>query len=263
MTAKLSVSLITYNAQRLLKNVLSAVAPIADEIVIVDNGSTDDTLEIAKEFGVKVFIEDWKGYGKQKQSCIAKCSGDWILALDADEVLTPNSLEVIKRVINSAQYSAYEIVRINYCFEKLVRHCFPDEYKIRLFKAGTANFSSALVHEKVEVADAAGVGRLREVQILHYTGVDLEDFVFKTHKYAITVARQHYISGKRSNIFSIIFKPIFKFCKMYFFQLGFLDGVAGLILSFNAANYKFISYAQLYLLVSGSRARRAAGEPQE
>jgi glycosyltransferase involved in cell wall biosynthesis len=246
MATKLSVSLITYNAQRLLKEVLSAVQPIADEIVIVDNGSTDRTLEIAEEFGAKVFIEDWKGYGKQKQSCVAKCSGDWILALDSDEVLTSESLEVIKQAINSTQYLAYEIRRTNYCFGKSVCHSFPDEYIVRLFKVGAANFSSALVHEKVEISDK--VGRLKKAQMLHYTAVDLEDFVFKTHTYAVTLARQFHAVGKRCSVLSVIFKPIFKFLKMYFFQLGFLDGVAGLILAINAANYKFISYAQLYLL---------------
>ncbi len=241
---ELSVGIITFNEEKILGKTLESVKEIADEIIIIDSFSTDKTVEIAQKYGARVFQEEWKGFGPQKNSVIDKCSGKWILLIDADEVLSRELINKIKDILNdNNEYDVYEINRCSVCFGKEIKYGgWSGQYATRLFKNGDVKVSESLVHE--EFISEKKKGKLKE-KIYHYTYLTLEDYFKRFNRYTSLGALEYYKRGKKASGIHIVFNPIYKFFRMYILRLGFLDGIEGLLLAVISANYSMVKYYKL------------------
>ena len=241
---KLSVGIITLNEEKIIEKTLKSVEAIADEIIIVDSNSSDKTIEIAKSFGAKVFIEDWKGFGPQKNSVIEKCNGDWILLIDADEELSEGLVQKIREIVNGKNdYNVYKINRSSVCFGKRIRYGgWSNQYAVRLWKKNSVKVNDNFVHEDYLTKES--IGFIKE-NINHYSYLSLEDYLSRFNRYTTLGAEEYYKRGKKAGVFSIVINPIFKFLRMYIIRLGFLDGLEGLLLSILSANYTMVKYYKL------------------
>lgn len=245
MNATLSVILITKNEEQ---NVAECLASIrwANEIIVVDAESTDRTVEIARTFTPHVFIEPWAGFAMAKQFALDRATGEWILWIDADERVTDELAEELHAVIatNDASMNAYRIARRAFFLGKWIRHCgwYPG-YVVRLFRRSAARFSDHDVHEEVLVDGS--IGTLKS-DMLHYTDRDLAHYFQKFNRYTSLAADRSHHDGKRASVFDIMLRPGWMFLRMYFFKLGFLDGMHGFVLSVLSASYVLTKYAKLW-----------------
>lgn len=220
----------------------------ADEIIVVDSGSKDRTLEIAQSFGAKTSYHDFGGHGEQKNVALGLCTSDWILLLDADEVLTPGLQEEILDVLSSEpKYGAYWIPRLNFIFGRWMRHggFYPDR-KLRLFRSGAARLSEGVGPHSTPQFEGRR-GKLKH-DMLHYAYPDLNIYLEHMNRYSSEIAQLLYDKGRTSKslpvfIWNAILNPAATFVYNYFFRLGFLDGREGLLLHWNHSVYihwKFI-----------------------
>lgn len=241
---RLSVAIITLNEERILEKTLCAVKNIADEIVIVDSGSVDNTEKIACKYGAKFFVEPWKGYGPQRNSAIDRCSGEWILNIDADEELSPALEKKIGEIKKSSDNKkVYSVNFTSVCFGKKIRHGgWSNTHRVRLFRKEAGRFNSNVVHE--EFVTDEKIYTLKE-DIYHHSYVSLEDYFQKFNRYTTEGAVDYYRKGKKSNIFQLTLNPLFKFIRMYIVRLGFLDGVEGFILACTSSLYTMVKYYKL------------------
>ena len=244
MKMKLSVGIITYNEERNLPKTLEAARKIADEIIIVDSHSTDGTVKMAESYGATVYSEDWKGFGPQKNSVIDKCQGEWILLIDADEELSDELVEKIKKIIDGkSEYDVYDINRCSVCFGKELKYGgWSKQYATRLWKRGTVRVSDSLVHE--EFITESTKGKIPE-KIYHYSYLTMHDYFERFNKYTTLGAQEYFKRGKKVSWFQIVFNPIFKFIRMYIIRLGFLDGIEGFTIASTSAMYSMIKYFKL------------------
>ena len=244
----LSVIVIAKDEEASIARTLESVA-FADEVVVVDSGSTDRTVAIARELGAKVTMTaDWPGFGPQKNRALDLATGDWVLSLDADEWLTAESAEEIRRVVsaNDAEVVAYRMPRRSSFCGRFLRHSgwWPD-YVLRLFRRGRARFSDDMVHERV-IAD--GKIETLSLPIMHETFVDLEDLVDKMNRYSTHGARQLQREGKSSSLVEAIARALWEFFRTYVLRAGFLDGREGFMLAWATAEGTYYRYAKLMRL---------------
>ncbi|MGL6024390.1 MAG: glycosyltransferase family 2 protein, partial [Cetobacterium sp.] len=200
---KISVAMITFNEEKILRKTLESVKELADEIIIVDSGSTDSTEIIAKEFGAKFYVESWKGYGPQRNSAIQKCRGTWILNIDADEEISDELKVKIKEITSDEKNKAeiFKINRLSVCFGKELKHGgWGTSYAIRLFKKGVGQFNDNTVHEAFETE--AEVFKIKE-NILHHSYLTMDDYFIRFNRYTTEGAKDYYKKGKRVSIFDI------------------------------------------------------------
>lgn len=246
--ATLSVALIVKNEELNLAECLETVK-WADEIVVLDAGSTDNTIEIARQYTDNVYINaDWQGYGIQRQRLQEFCSCDWILMLDADERLTPELTTEIQKVLaEDKQNNVYALPRLSWCFGDFIRHSgwYPD-YVTRLYVKNKAHYTSQLVHEKLEYSASMHMVKLKG-DLLHYTYRNLEHYLVKSASYASAWAEQKENKGKSSSLLQGFLHGVACFLKMYVFRLGFLDGRQGLLLAMLSAHSTFAKYADLWI----------------
>lgn len=242
---RLSVAMITKNEEKNLERTLKSVQSFADEIVIVDSGSTDRTEEIAKTYGAKFYSEAWKGYGGQRNSVIDKAQGEWILNIDADEEISPELQKKILEIKNSdGDKSVYSINFTSVCFGKKIKHGgWSNSYHIRLFKKEAGRFNDNTVHESFQTKEK--IHMLKE-DIYHHSYSSLGDYFAKFNRYTTEGALEYYKRGKRCNIFQLAINPLFKFLRMYIFRLGFLDGKEGFVLACTSSLYTMVKYYKLY-----------------
>jgi glycosyltransferase involved in cell wall biosynthesis len=249
----LSVVIITYNEEanigRTLKSVLPLVANGHGEIIVVDSGSTDRTVEIAREHGARVFSEEWKGYAAQKNSAIAKASGDWILSLDADEEVESRLAEEIAPLLQASSpgIQGYWLPRKNFFLGRWIRHggFWPDR-KLRLFRRGTGQIAERAVHEVIKVDGPTG--RL-EHALLHHAYPTLAGYTDHMNRYSSLGAEMAVAEGYRGfSVVDIVLRPLATFVYKYFFRLGFLDGREGLLLNLYHAVYVSWKYAKVWEL---------------
>lgn len=240
----LSVAMITFNEEKNLDRTLKSLRDLADEIVIVDSGSTDRTEEIAKKYGAKFIRQSWLGYGKQRNFAFDNSSEEWILCIDADEELTEELYLKIRGIIkNSSDKNVYEINRISVCFGKILKHGgWEKSYAVRLFKKGSGRFNDNTVHESFETRSP--IIKIRE-SLLHHSYLTLEDYFSKFNRYTTEGALEYYKKGKKSNVFQITLNPIYKFFRMYIFRFGFLDGIEGLMIATTSSLYSMVKYFKL------------------
>jgi glycosyltransferase involved in cell wall biosynthesis len=251
MPLTLSVAIVTKNEEANLTRTLASVR-WADEIVIVDSGSTDKTAEIAREFRAKFFVEEWKGFGAQKNSAIAKCSGDWALSLDADEEVSVELGEEIRGLLSGQpDHDAYFLPRRNFFLGRWIRHggYYPDP-KLRFFRRGNAQFEEHAVHETIRPAGPAG--RLHG-GLFHHAYPTLDAYIEHMNRYSALGATQVVARGKTSrSIFAFLWNvfviPVATFKYNYFLRLGFLDGREGLLLHLYHSVYVSWKYANAWEL---------------
>jgi glycosyltransferase involved in cell wall biosynthesis len=249
MPLTLSVAIITKNEEANLARTLASVR-WADEIVIVDSGSTDKTAEIAREFGAKFFVEEWKGFGAQKNSAIARCSGDWVLSLDADEEVSAPLAEEIRGLLRSQpDHDTYFLPRRNFFLGRWIRHggYYPDP-KLRLFRRGSAQFEERAVHETIQHEGPSG---RMNADLLHHAYPTLDAYIEHMNRYSTLGATQALTRGKTSrSIFAFLWYvclvPVVTFKYNYFLRLGFLDGREGLLLHLYHSAYVSWKYAKAW-----------------
>jgi len=240
MPKTLSVAMIAMNEAANLPRTLASLA-WANEIVIVDSGSTDATLSLARQAGARVFVEPWKGYAAQKNSAIAHTTGDWILSLDADEEVSPAlAREILGILAGEPPFTAYRIPRLNHFLGKPLRHggYWPDP-KLRLFRKGAAQFEERPVHETLKATGT--VGQLKG-HLIHHCYPTLEDYIAHMNRYSSEAARLLAGSGHTSRswvgfLWNAVLNPAATFLYNYVFRLGFLDGREGLIQHLNHSVY--------------------------
>ncbi len=242
----LSVVIITKNEEANLARTLESVA-WADEIVIVDSGSTDRTREIAESFHAKFFVEAWKGFAAQKNSALQKASGDWILSLDADEEVEPALADEIRQTL-SANPSAtgFWIPRKNFFLGRWIRHggFYPDP-KLRLFRRGAGQFENRLVHEDIKISGPTA--KLKN-HFLHHAYPTLESYLEHMNRYSSLGAQMAVAKNGRArfSFLDIVVRPRLTFFYNYILRGGFLDGHEGLLLHLYHANYVSWKYAKAW-----------------
>lgn len=246
----ISVILITKNEETNLKDCLESVS-FANEIIIVDSQSTDQTISIAKSFGAKVEITtDWPGFGPQKNRALNLATQDWVLSIDADERITPElKKEILEVVGSSSPKNCYSIPRSSWYCGRFMKHSgwYPD-YVDRLFKRGTAKFSDHLVHETL--LPTGEVGRLKN-HFLHYSFRNFSQVLNKIDLYSSASALEAVKKGKRSSVCKAVGHALWAFIRTYFIRLGFLDGPQGLALAISNAEGTYYRYLKIWFLQQG------------
>jgi glycosyltransferase involved in cell wall biosynthesis len=243
----LSVVTIALNEERNIAECLASVR-WADELIVVDSGSTDRTVAIAQQFTSRVLVVEWKGYGATKNYALDQAQGDWVLWLDADERVTPQLADEIRGVIaqGDAEVSGYTVARRAYFLGRWIRHSgwYPSRVT-RLFRRMRGRFSEARVHEQLTVK-----GRVNDLRndLLHHTDPDLQHYFAKFNRYTSLAAEDMAEAGRRFSIADLLVRPAFLFVKMYVLRLGFLDGIHGFVLSVVSSAYVFVKYAKLWEL---------------
>lgn len=248
----LSVAIITKNEEENIRACLQSIS-FAGQTVIVDSGSTDKTLEIAAEFGCEIYYEEWRGFGPQKQSAIEKCRQPWILVLDADERIPPETADIIKKIVTDSKLkeSGFSFPRKNYFQGRWIKHAgwWPDRI-VRLFRKEAGRMTEAIVHESVEVQGTVGA---LNAAIEHYTESRLGKIIQKIDRYSTLGAETAFKEGKKSSTGGAFLRAVFTFVQDYFFRLGILDGMPGLTLAVTDSINKFFKYAKLSELVKMNR----------
>jgi glycosyltransferase involved in cell wall biosynthesis len=247
----LSVAIVSLNEEANLGRTLESVK-WADEIVVVDSGSTDRTCEIARQFGAKVIVEPWRGYVAQKQYAIELCSKDWVLLLDADEEVSPGLAEEIRAAIASPNAaSGYKLPRKNLFLGRWIRHggFYPDP-KLRLFRLGQGFVTGHDPHDRCELkAEFPQKTTQFENALIHYTYPTLTLYLGHMNRYSSLGAQLAVAKGYRNFSFAaIVLRPLATFVYNYFFRLGFLDGREGLLLHLYHAGYVSWKYSKAWEL---------------
>ena len=240
--APLSAVIIAHNAAAQLPECLASVA-FADEVVIVDSGSTDGTQEIAARYGARLVHKEWLGFGRQKQFAVEQAANDWVLCLDVDERVSPELAASIVHALESPAAPVYRMARCNHFLGRWLRHGegYPD-WSARLFDRRRARWSDDAVHEQVLYAITPGT---LAGDLLHHSAVDLGRYLDKQNRYTALAARQLYERGQSAGLLQLAFSPLVRFAKFYLLRLGFLDGLPGLVhVSIGCMN-SFLKYAKL------------------
>ncbi|MDA3885286.1 MAG: glycosyltransferase family 2 protein [Candidatus Delongbacteria bacterium] len=243
MNNKLSVAIITKNEENNIARCLNSVS-WADEIVVVDSGSTDKTVDICEKHSCKIITTDWLGFAKTKQFAVDNCSNDWVLVLDADEEITEPLKIKIELILQNPKFSGYRIKRSSFYLGKLIKHCGWDkDYTLRLFDKNKGKFNEKLVHESIIIKNGK-IGIIEEV-MLHYTYPTVDLHYAKMEMYSELGAKTLFNKGRRSGISNAVIRGALKFIKMYIVKLGFLDGKTGFILSINSSYGVYLKYLKL------------------
>lgn len=241
----LSVIIIAKNEEANIKNCLESVA-FAGEIIVLDSGSTDNTLAIAKQYTELVFSTDWKGYGVQKQRALAKATGDWVLNLDADESLSPALKKEILEAIAKDKADAYKVpIQMHFNNQPLKYSSSPSRH-IRLFKRAMARYSEDIVHEKIILSPKARISQIKKA-ISHHSFQDLSHALYKLNKYSSYSAKIRIESQKRPSFTKTLLSSGWMFVRCYILQRGFLDGKVGfLFAAYNSQGAFYRGLKQIY-----------------
>jgi glycosyltransferase involved in cell wall biosynthesis len=242
----LSVVIITKNEAAHIVDCLDSVA-FADEIIVLDSGSTDATRELARALGARVEVNvEWPGFGLQTNRALDLATGDWVLSLDADERVPPELAAEIQRVLADPAADGYRVARLSNFCGRWMRHSgwWPD-HVLRLFRRESGRFSDDVVHEHVDLD-----GRVATLRghLLHYPYASLELFIDKINRYSTDAALKAHARGRRTTVLGPFGHGFWTFVRHYVLRRGFLDGWQGLILAGMAATGSFYRYAKLFWL---------------
>jgi len=241
---KISAVIITLNEEMYIQECIDSLREVVDEIVVVDSFSTDKTEEICKNSGVKFLQHKWEGYGKQKNWGNAQAAHDYILSLDADERLSDNLKEAILNIKKHWQYDVYSFNRLMYFHRRKIKYISYPDCQLRLFDRRKTQWNENRVHEGLIIDREVTVKHIKK-DIIHYNFQNIHDHIEKSNSYSTLFSLHQYERGKKPSIFKLLFSPTFIFIKNYFFRLGFLDGILGFLICFNAAYYHYLKYAKL------------------
>jgi glycosyltransferase involved in cell wall biosynthesis len=250
---KLSVTVITKNEAADISDTLTSVR-WADEIVVVDSHSTDDTVAIARQHTDRVFVRDWTGYIDQKNHAASLAAHDWILSIDADERVTPElAAEVQARLQSDPREAAFRIPRVTWHLGRWIRTTdwYPD-YQLRLYDRRAARWTGRYVHEAVTVQGATGLLR---GELQHYAYRSIADHLETIDRYTTLASRQMHEDGRRAGIFDLVAHPPLAFLRNYLAHGGIRDGVPGFIISAMNAYYVFLKFAKLWELQRTDRSQ--------
>ncbi|WP_299837111.1 glycosyltransferase family 2 protein [uncultured Tenacibaculum sp.] len=241
---KISAALITFNEEENISRTLDKLV-WCDEIIVVDSFSTDETVQICKSYGAKVYSKKFNGYGEQKRFLVDHCSFDWILSIDADEVLTNELIDEIKAEFSKDEipFQAYYLNRKHVYLGRVFEYGYLKNTPIlRLFNKKHAGFSDRKVHETVEYKGKKG--RFKHF-FYHYTANSVEQINQKKNRYASLVSEEYFRKNKRVNLFILIFKYPYTFFKEYFIRGNILNGYEGYVWSTYIAEYSVLKYLKL------------------
>ena len=242
----LSVCIITLNEEDNLPRCLASVAGLAQQIVVLDSGSTDRTRELAAAAGAEVSVREFRGHVEQKNAALQLATQDWILSLDADEWLDDALREQVARLVGGAapaDVEGYELDRRSLYLGKWIDHCgWAPQWRLRLVRRGRARWTGMDPHDRLEVP-----GRVERLagRLGHRPYRDLADHVAKVNRYTDLMARRRREAGVRPAPFALLLRPPARFARMYLLRAGFLDGWRGLVVSCMGAYYVFLKYAKL------------------
>lgn len=239
----LSVAIITLNAAAQLEECLKS-AHFADDIVVVDSGSTDGTQALAERYGARIIALPWLGFGPQKQFAVNAARHDWVLCLDADERITPELQASIESTLTDPAHGAYRFPRCNRFLGRYLKYGegYPD-WSLRLFDRRQAGWSDDAVHEKVVATGS--IGRLAG-DLLHDSAENLATYLNKQNRYTSLAADMALAAGKRASFSRLALSPIVRFIKFYFVRQGFRDGLPGLIHIAIGCMNSFLKYAKMF-----------------
>jgi len=243
---RISVVVITKNEAASIGRCLASVS-WADEIVVLDSGSTDATVEISRALAHQVHETDWPGFGPQKNRALSHATGDWVLSLDADEWVSPElGSELRNAAANPGRHAAYRLPRLSSFCGRAMRHSgwWPD-YVTRFFRRGAAEFSPDLVHERLVVQGSTGT---LAQPLRHETFVDLEELLDKMNAYSTLSAREMHGRGRSGGLVLAVSRALWAFIRTYFLRFGFLDGREGFMLAVSTAEGTYYRYVKLLLL---------------
>lgn len=241
---KISAYIVTKNEEARLPKTLKALRQVADEIIIVDSGSTDKTPEIAKKYGAKFIFHKWKNISSQKNFASLQCQNDWLLSLDADEVLSPKLIKEIQDLKKNMSMDAYRLrIRDMYPGDKKPQHFAKSYNLIRLYNKKAGEMPDDLTHDRVIMKKNAKVGQLKEV-IYHYSYLSIERTVEKLNIYTTELISTAKATGKKYSLFRLFIEFPYQFIRYYFFKRFFLRGIFGFILSMNCAYFRFLKIAK-------------------
>jgi glycosyltransferase involved in cell wall biosynthesis len=240
---KVSVAIITHNAAGDLERCLRSAA-FADEIVVVDQGSTDETAEVCARHQAQLHQRTWQGYGPTKQEAVALCRNRWVLSLDSDEEVSPRLRDAIASLSDDPAESAFAVNRLSCFLGKWIRHCgWHPEYVVRLFDRQRAGFNDRPVHESVEVSGPTG--RLSGL-LHHYAYQSMEQYITKLNRYTSLAAEDLHARGKTASPAGAVVRAQAAFWRMWLLQKGFLDGWAGTVLCLASSFYVLTKYTKLW-----------------
>lgn len=246
----LSAVIITFNEEHNIERCIQSVRQVADEIIVLDSFSTDETANIARSLGATVYQEKFRGYIGQKNFAIKLAAHNYILSLDADEALDARLVHSILGVKKTFAHRAYSMNRCtNFC-GRFIRHglWYPDR-KVRLFDRTIANWGGLNPHDKIQLLDNFKPQYL-EGDILHYSFANAEDLVWQNNRLSSIAASSLYANGARSSWFKMLVNPVWAFINGYFFRRGFLDGFDGFTIAIHTSHQVFQKYSKLYRLQS-------------
>jgi glycosyltransferase involved in cell wall biosynthesis len=232
MDKKLSVVIISKNEEKFITDAVKS-ALFADEVILLDSGSTDNTCQLAKNLGAKVFYQEWLGFGPQKNRALEYASNDWVFVLDSDERITKELKEEILELLKDPLHEGYFIARLNNFWGKNIKTCglYPD-YSLRLFNKNAGKFNEVNVHESVQLKSKPGYLKNHMIHLAYET---IDEFIEKQNRYSS-------LNHKKKNLLKAIINPYWTFFKLFIIKRGFLDGWHGFIISKLYAQYTFWKY---------------------
>ncbi len=241
----LSVVIITYNEEKMIGKCLESIQDIANEIVVVDSLSTDNTRSICEQYNVKFIEHAFEGHIQQKNLALSHAANPHVLSLDADEVVSPKLKESIKSIKQNWEHDGYYFNRLtNYC-GKWIRHCgwYPDK-KLRLLDRRKGQWGGVNPHDKIMMEKNSRICHLKG-DLWHYSFFSIGQHIEQINKFTDISSRQLFEQGKKASVAKILFSPFIKFIRDYIVKAGFLDGFYGLVISMNSAHAKFLKYSKL------------------
>lgn len=244
----ISAVIITFNEEQNIGRCLESVKKVADEVIVLDSYSTDQTVAIARSYGAIIFQERFRGYIDQKNFAMQLASNNYILSLDADEALDDRLIASILEAKKTLLFRAYRMNRCTSLCGRFMHYglWYPDK-KVRLFDRRVAKWSGLNPHDKIEVREGFKIKHL-DGDILHYAFSTIEDLAWRNNRISTIAAKSLYNTGRSSSWFKMVVRPTWAFINGYFFRLGFLDGFAGLSFAVNISHQVFLKYSKLYRL---------------
>ena len=243
--AKISACIISYNEEKNIEDCLRSLEDVADEIVVVDSFSTDRTVEITSRYTDSIYHEEFVGYIEKKNLAVSKAKYDWILSLDCDERLSPelaSSILAIKESLDEQQ-NAYRMPRKTFYVYRWLNHCWYPDKKVRLFNKRRAQWGGVNPHDKVIVEEGSIVDLRGDLQ--HYSFNSISDHLQTMDKLSEIGAREIIASGRHVSLFDPLTHGLWTFIRLYFFKRGFLDGLAGFIVSVLSSMHAFVKYSKV------------------
>jgi len=240
---KISVAIITKDAASDLDRCLASVS-FADEIIVLDQGSTDDTAAVCARHGVALHQSKWLGFGPMKQKAVGLCRNRWVLSIDSDEEVTAELRTAIENLVADPVEAAFAVNRLSRFLGKWIRHCgWHPEFVVRLFDRERAGFNDKSVHEAVETTGT--VGRLPGL-MLHYTYETMEQYIAKLNRYTTLAAEQMRAEGRTVNLLQAVVRSKVAFWRMYILRGGLLDGWQGAVLCLSSGFSVLVKYVKLW-----------------